>query len=132
MPFPDKPDGPIIVLIRPRVYKAGQFNMNKIIKVYTMMASLLQRDNDNFAISGQLVFYDLTNVGWSHLIEFDPSYSKKILTIIQEAMPARLKGINVYNPPKYFETFVNIAKAFLSAKNKKRVGKSIFIIIFQF
>lgn len=54
MPFTDKPDGPIVVLIRPRVYKPGQFEMSKIIKVYTMMASLLQRDNDNFAISGQV------------------------------------------------------------------------------
>lgn len=121
MPFPDKPDGPIVVLIRPRVYKPGQFEMTKIVKVYTMMASLLQRDNDNFAISGQVVLYDLTNVGWSHLLEFEPSYIKKSLAIIQEAMPARLKGINVYKPPKFFETFVNIAKAFLSAKNKKRV-----------
>lgn len=70
------------------------------------------------------MFYDLTNVGWSHLLEFNPSYIKKCLSIIQEAMPARLKGINVYKPPKFFETFVNIAKAFLSAKNKKRVGPS--------
>lgn len=54
MPNPDKPDGPVVVLIRPRVYKPGQYEMNKLIKVYTMMASLMQRDNDNLAICGQV------------------------------------------------------------------------------
>lgn len=54
MPLPDTPDAPMVVLIRPRVYKPGQYDMNKLIKVYTMMASLLQRDNDNLAISGQV------------------------------------------------------------------------------
>lgn len=54
MPFTDTPDGPTIILARPRVYKPGQFEMSKIIKLYTMIASLLQRDNDNFNISGQV------------------------------------------------------------------------------
>lgn len=67
------------------------------------------------------MFYDLTDVGWKHLLEFQPSHIKKCLTIIQEAMPARLKGIHILRPPIAFETFVNIAKAFLSPKNKKRV-----------
>lgn len=69
----------------------------------------------------KIIFVDLTNVGWGHLLQFDPSYVKKIFTMIQDAMSARFKGIHYYRPPTGFETFVNIMKSVLSEKNKQRV-----------
>lgn len=64
---------------------------------------------------------DLTNVGWAHLLQFDPSYVKKVFTMIQDGMSTRFKGIHYYQPPTGFETFVNIMKSVLSEKNKQRV-----------
>lgn len=46
---------------------------------------------------------------------------KKVVTIIQDAMPARPKGIHFYRPPTGFETFANVVKSLLSEKNKERV-----------
>lgn len=121
LPSTDKPDGPKVLLVRMCVYKQSQFDVNKIIKVYTMIADILTRDNDNYAISGQMLLCDLTNVGWGQLLEFEPSLIKKFFTMLQDAMPARLKGIHYYRPPTGFETFVNLVRGFLSEKNKERV-----------
>lgn len=86
-----------------------------------MIADILCRDDDDFNIKGQALFVDLTNVGWGHLLQFDPSYVKKIFTMIQDGMSTRFKGIHYYRPPTGFETFVNIMKSVLSEKNKERV-----------
>lgn len=86
-----------------------------------MIADILTRDDDNYAISGQMILVDLTNVGWGQLLEFEPSLIKKFFTMLQDAMPARLKGIHYYRPPTGFETFVNLVRGFLSEKNKERV-----------
>lgn len=129
LPTTDKPDGPKVLLARMGVYKQGQFDVHKIIKVYTMIADILTRDDDNYAISGQMIFCDFTNTGWGQLLEFEPSLIKKFFTMLQDAMPARLKGIHYYKPPTGFETFVNLIRGFLSEKNKERVCFYDFVLI---
>lgn len=109
------------MLIRPFVYNPGQFDMAQILKVYTMIADILCRDDDVFNVKGQVIFVDLTNCGWGHLLHFDPSYVKKVFTMVQDGMSARFKGIHYYQPPTGFETFVNIMKSVLNEKNKQRV-----------
>lgn len=45
------------MIIRPFVYKPAQFEMAQILKVYTMIADILSRDDDDFNIKGQVCVY---------------------------------------------------------------------------
>lgn len=144
LPKPAKSDDPVTILIRPGVYSAREFTPADLIKIHTMVADVLIRDNDNFVIGGevrrnlihlwftyfeknllQVVFYDLSNAGWSHIIAFDVTSLKNLVSIIEDAMPIRMKGIHFYRPPTGFETFVNLVKSLLNEKNKDRVSSSI-------
>lgn len=42
------------MMIRPFVYKPGQFDIAQILKVYTMIADVLCRDDDDFNVKGQV------------------------------------------------------------------------------
>lgn len=88
-----------------------------------MIADVLIRSCDSFAISGQVLLYDLTNVTWGHLLEIEPKMIMNIMSIIQYVLPARLKGIHMYHPPTGFETFAKLVINCLSEKNRKRVNK---------
>lgn len=121
LPLTDKPDGPTTILVRTGIYAPGELKSEDLIKVYTMIADVLTRDNDNLVISGEMIFYDLTNTGWATILSFDLASIKKVVTILQDAMPARLKGLHIYQPPTGFETFANVIRSLLSEKNKKRV-----------
>lgn len=121
LPLSNEPGGPRVLIIRMFVYKPGQLKISSMLKVFTMIAEILIRDDDNFAISGQQIFCDFTNVGWGHFLELEPSDIKKFLTLVQDAFPARFKGIHYYRPPTGFQTFVNLVRTFLNEKNKQRV-----------
>lgn len=86
-----------------------------------MIIDVLIRTSDSFAISGQIIFWDLTNCSWGHLLDFQPKIVKESLLMIQYAIPARFKGLQVFNPPTGFETFAKLVLGCLSEKNRKRV-----------
>lgn len=121
LPTSNKPGGPRVLIIRMFVYKPGQFKISSLQTVFTMVTEILTRDDDNYAISGLQIFCDLTNVGWAHFLELEPSHIKKFFTMLQDALPGRFKGIHYYRPPTGFETFVNLVRTFLNEKNKERV-----------
>lgn len=121
LPKPAKSDDPITILIRPGCYSPREFTPADLIKIHTMIADVLIRDNDNFVIGGEVVLYDFLNAGWSHIIAFDVTSLKNLIAIVEDAMPIRMKGIHFYRPPTGFETFVNLVKSLLNEKNKDRV-----------
>lgn len=122
LPTSNEPGGPRVLIIRMFVYKPGQFKIASLLRVFTMVTEILTRDDDNFAISGLQIFCDLTNVGWTYFLELEPSHVKKFFSMIQDALPARFKGIHYYRAPTGFETFVNLVRSFLNEKNKERVS----------
>lgn len=56
LPITDKPDGPATILIRTGIYEPYELKSEDLIKVYTMIADILTRDNDNLVISGEVVY----------------------------------------------------------------------------
>ncbi|XP_037941408.1 uncharacterized protein LOC119674344 [Teleopsis dalmanni] len=76
--------------------------------------------DDNCAISGVTEIVDLSKLNKAILKEFDPIYSKKLITFYNKAQPLRMKGFHFLNCPKEGAAFLNIARSFLNEKLKQR------------
>lgn len=79
------------------------------------------RDSDQFVIGGQLAILDLENTGMGHFLQFNPSFTKKMMMLSQDASPLRQKGFHYLHTPSGFETIFNMFKGFMNEKTKKRV-----------
>lgn len=121
MPLIEKPNSPVLTLIRPGAYDPNQFSLSEVFKISTMVQDIMMRENDNYCIVGEICIIDLANVTLSHFKQFDPIFIKKI-TVMTEGGPVRLKAHHFINPPFGFETSFNVYKSFLSEKNKTRVS----------
>lgn len=68
--------------------------------------------------NGLTCVYDMSS---STLNNFDLTLSKKLLSILREGYPARLKAVYVVTPPLWFKTMYKILTPFLKEKVRERV-----------
>lgn len=78
-------------------------------------------------VRGGVVIMDFDGLSMKQIMALTPSFSMKLLTFIQEAMPCRLKEIHIVKQPFIFNMVWNIFKPFIKEKLKKRV--SIFVSV---
>lgn len=126
LPLTDGEDGPRIMLIRPGVYSADQFNIKDVMIAGMMINDILMEEDDNLSVAGQVGILDLSNVTMAHFLQFNPQFIKKMTFLSQEASPLRQKGFHYVHTPSGFETIFNLFKSFMSEKNKSRVSKFKF------
>lgn len=128
LPLPnlETPDGPRYFLIRTGCYDASKYKVEDIIKISTMIGELMMRDDDNFAIAGQIGILDFSGCSMSHFLQFNPTFIKKMTMLQQDAMPVRQKASHFVNMPSIALTVFGIFQSFTNEKNKKRV--KIFFI----
>lgn len=88
-----------------------------------MEATMLE--DDNFVIAGQIGVLDFTGVSLAHMVQFNPSFIKKMTMLQQDAFPIRQKGSHFVKMPQFALTVFNIFKSFMNEKNKSRVSKLI-------
>ncbi|KAL0895024.1 hypothetical protein ABMA27_013492 [Loxostege sticticalis] len=82
------------------------------------VASVLETESQ---IMGCVIIMDFSNMGWAQAMAFTPSSSKRLLTFIQDAMPARLKEIHFINQPMVFNVVWNMFKPFIREKLRNRI-----------
>lgn len=122
LPLTDKPDSPVIIMIRPGVYDPKKYTIQDVMKVSTMINDILMRDNDQLGIAGQTAILDLANTQMAHFLQFNLTFVKKMTMLGQEGTPLRQKGMHYINTPSGFELVFNMFKGFMSEKNKSRVS----------
>ncbi|XP_049521624.1 alpha-tocopherol transfer protein-like isoform X2 [Dermacentor silvarum] len=71
-------------------------------------------------IKGIVCIVDLKGLNVYHLAHYTPSVIRKLLKIVQDSLPLRLKRIYIINNPPIFDLLFTIVKAFLKAKLLKR------------
>ena len=87
------------------------------------MMDALMMDDDNFIVAGQVGILDFTGVSLSHLVQFNPTFIKKMTMLQQDAAPVRNKATHFVKMPQFALTVFNIFQSFTHEKNKKRVSK---------
>ena len=85
-------------------------------------------DDEDVQIYGITIIYDLTYADFAFFLQYMP-IAKRIMSLLQDVIPARLKSVNFVNEPTWFHVyFVTMVRPFLSKKLKNRYrafGKDI-------
>lgn len=72
-------------------------------------------------IKGVVVIMDFEGLGMKQVRAFSPSFSFRLLSFIQEAMPLRLKEVHMVKQPFIFNMVWQIFKPFIKEKLGKRI-----------
>jgi len=121
LPNLECPEGIRYVIFRPGAYDPAEFKIQSFMRILMMFMELLIKEDDNLAIVGRTVIIDYTGVTTSHLLQFDPSFLKILLPIMQDAYPGRLNAIHLVNIPPFWSTVTNISLSLMKEKNRKKV-----------
>lgn len=75
---------------------------------------------DEGQIMGVTIVLNFEGLGLHHLLEFTPAVLMKIIYVLQDCYPLRLKGVYIINHPAIFKILFSIIKPFLKDKLLKR------------
>lgn len=121
LPKPMKEDGPRIYISRYGQYDPKKYKLADFLKISFMMSDIQIIEDDNAMVKGFIEIVDMSNISFGHLLQFDPSLTKKVSLLGEKAMPFRIKGIHFINIPSEAYAIINLGKKLLSDKMKERV-----------
>jgi len=77
----------------------------------------------NTQVRGVVVIMDFDGLGLSQVRALSPSFSKRLLTFIQDAMPIRMKAVHIINQPYVFNMVWKLFKPFI----REKLGSRMFL-----
>lgn len=122
LPNLESPDGPRYFLIRTGAYDPAEYTIEDVMKVAAMIADYLMYTDDNYIVGGQIGIIDSTGISISHLVQFNPTFIKKMTMLTQDAFPIRQKASHFVNLPAIASTIFSFFQSFTTEKNKRRVS----------
>ncbi|KAJ8016973.1 hypothetical protein DPEC_G00012950 [Dallia pectoralis] len=118
LPHPD-PDGRYILCLRPGKWKANDYPFEDNIRaIYLTLEKLIQPEETQ--VNGIVILADYTGVGFSQASNPGPFLAKKVVSILQDSFPIRIKAVNIVNEPRIFKGIFAIIKPFLKEKMAER------------
>lgn len=107
-----------------KIWDTKKVTAEQMFKLFYMVhvAALVE---ENTQIRGAVVIMDFDGLGMSQVCALTPSWSKRLLTFIQDAMPIRLKQVHIVNQPFIFNMVWKLFKPFVKDKLNKRVSSHL-------
>ncbi|XP_038208158.1 retinaldehyde-binding protein 1 [Zerene cesonia] len=95
-------------------------NADQLFRLFYLIheAAMLEPESQ---VRGTVVVMDFHNMGWSQTMGLTPSFSKRLLTFIQDAMPLRLKEVHFVKEPMIFNVVWKMFKPLIREKLKNRI-----------
>ncbi|XP_052817590.1 alpha-tocopherol transfer protein-like [Mya arenaria] len=119
------------------VERLGNLDMNKVKKKWgvenifrtiCLICDWVNRD-ENVQVNGIIVFIDNTDVTMGHFMNMmGTENGKKIMEFYQNSLPARMKGLHMYNEPTFFDAVYALFSPLMKQKTKDRMhmhGRSL-------
>lgn len=98
-----------------------EYGSATVFRTMCLVANWVVRD-ENCQVNGIKVLIDWSGITLQHAsIMFTEGNAKRFMNFYQNSLPKRLKGINMYNEPPFFDAFFTIVSSFMKAKTKSRV-----------
>lgn len=72
-------------------------------------------------INGVAVIFDMAGLSLQQAWQFTPSFAKRLVDWLQDAIPLRIKAIHIINQPKIFSMVFALFKPFLREKLRQRI-----------
>ncbi|XP_067856912.1 alpha-tocopherol transfer protein-like [Heptranchias perlo] len=118
LPYPD-PLGRCILVIRPGRWKIADYPITENIRaIYITLEKLVQAEENQ--VNGIVILADYSGVTLSQAAQLGPFMAKKVIGILQDGFPMRIKTVNVINEPIIFKGIFAIIKPFLKEKMTER------------
>lgn len=117
LPLPAK-DGSTVIVGWPGKQE-GMFAIDLLACVVLTIEKLLE--NEEIQVHGVTVVDNLTYYNLAFAKQMTPNLGKRFVALIQDAMPLRLKSINIVNEPKIFDVLLTLLRPFIKQKIKKRL-----------
>ena len=77
-------------------------------------------------VNGFIMVEDYADMTFKKMLTFDQKLMKRMADLVQDAFPARFKGIHMFRQPWYFSVLWNAVKPFIKPKMKERVSATEF------
>nr|XP_033770408.1 alpha-tocopherol transfer protein-like isoform X1 [Geotrypetes seraphini]XP_033770409.1 alpha-tocopherol transfer protein-like isoform X1 [Geotrypetes seraphini] len=107
--------GQRIVCIRPGRWAPSNYPITENIRaIYLTLEKLIQSEETQ--VNGIIILADYNGVGLSQASHFGPFMAKKVIGILQDGFPIRIKAVHVINEPRIFKGIFAILKPFLKEK----------------
>ncbi|MEE6514289.1 hypothetical protein FKM82_022312 [Ascaphus truei] len=112
-------EGRRIVCIRPGRWVPRDYPITENVRViYLSLETLVVSEETQ--VNGIVILADYSGVGLSQASHFGPFMAKKLIGILQDGFPIRIKAVNVINEPRIFKGIFAILKPFLKEKIANR------------
>ncbi|XP_048727428.2 alpha-tocopherol transfer protein-like isoform X1 [Ostrea edulis] len=120
-------EGRRVMVFRPGKWDPSRFPIDDVFRTNFISLSKIIQDEAT-QVNGVVMVMDLEGVGWAHAKSISPFYAKRAMSLLQDAFPARFKGIHYINEPAVFDYIFAIAKQFMKEKTVSRLhfhGKNV-------
>jgi len=111
-------DGSSLCIGRPGKVEKAIFT--DFIATLTLSMEHLLED-EKTQIYGITVIEDLSHFGFELAQQMGPTLGKRFITLLQDAMPMRVKAVNMVNEPTILDVLLAIVRPFMKEKIKKRL-----------
>ncbi|KAG8439510.1 hypothetical protein GDO86_005637 [Hymenochirus boettgeri] len=112
-------EGRRIVCIRPGHWVPRDYPITENVRsIYLSLEKLVESEETQ--VNGIVILADYNGVGLSQASHFGPFIAKKVIGILQDGFPIRIKAVNIINEPRIFKGIFAILKPFLKEKIVKR------------
>lgn len=110
----------VLVVNAGGTWDTSKVTADQLFRIFFLIheAAILEPETQ---VNGVVVIMDFEGLSTKQVMALSPSFSLKLLSFIQEAMPLRLKEVHMVKQPFIFNLVWNIFKPFIKEKLKKRI-----------
>ncbi len=111
------------------VWDTKKVSADSLFRIFYLVHVAAQVE-ESTQVRGVVVIMDFDGLGLSQVRALSPSFSKRLLTFIQDAMPIRMKQVHIINQPFVFSMVWKLFKPFIREKLGARVNVFDWYICF--
>ncbi|XP_043491339.1 alpha-tocopherol transfer protein-like isoform X1 [Polistes fuscatus] len=120
LPTRDQHGRRVLIIQLGKKWKHNQCSLDEIYKgcVLYLEAAMLEPATQ---VAGAIVIFDMDGLSLPQTWQFTPPFAKRLVELLQDAMPLRVKNLHIINQPYIFNMVFALFKPFLREKLKSRI-----------
>ena len=121
--LPVTPDGSSVVYIGLENDKSSNYDFDNANKTFFM--TLDACISAHGPQSGLILLFDMNHLGFGHMTKIKLNTQKAFINYAQEALPAKLKSIHIFNVSGFFQMIMAVLRPMMSAQVIGKVNNFI-------